>query len=666
MQVRRGYKFVLIIGILTGCYQTLLTQVVLQDRHFNTFREGISAAGSGDYNLAIDLFGRILKETPNHIDALTHLGVTLLESNQKIDSAISLFNKVLEIIPPEDHFDPFGIYIHLNLARAYNLSLNPQQALSVLNYIEDSIKTDDIRADFVRELNQTRNFIIHFNNPIQINVTDGILKEVNSEFDDHSPLVNLTGQKMFFTSRRATRNDYLLEDKQYSENLFMSKFDGIEWNEPILIEELYSPGEHISILSLSPDETQLFLYKSDGRPSRNIYVSQLVNNKWQKPVKLPKSINSKWNETHASLSPDQSTLYFTSNRPGGFGGLDIYAVKKNTKGKWGKPVNLGPNINSIYDEEAPMIHPDGKTLYFNSNGQSSMGGFDVFYSQKLPDGSWAKAVNLGYPINSPDDDLFFLPTLDKSEAYMTSYRFSESKGRSNIYHLSFKDSIQGSLTIIEGLVKNPKKLPLEQIRMLVWRENDEQLIGDFRPNIHSGKYLLILESDENYIIKEATPKEITSIDTLYVSGDLAFNQSKKIMMVEDIKMMPPLIPKQTSSPISLKNDSIKLTSNEINKLIPLKDDVTKEELKAEAINSSKYTIQVLALNKRPRASREYLEGLDIKQIKIYKGKDGYRRYVIGEFENELEATKYKLKIQAGGRFQDAWIRKLSTIMQISN
>lgn len=666
MEVRWSYKFVLIFGILLGCYQLTYTQVILQDKHITTFREGISAASAGDYNLAIDLFGKILEESPNHIDALTHLGVTLLESNQKADSAISLFNRVLEIIPPEDHFDPFGIYIHLSLARAYNLNSNPQKAFSVLSYIEDSIKTEDLRVEFEKDLNQTKNFIIHFNNPIQINVTDKSLKKINSEYDDHSPLVNLTGRKMFFTSRRATRKDYLLEDKQYSENLFMSEFDGVEWKEPILIEELYSPGEHISILSLSPDETQLFLYKSDGKPSRNIYVSQFVNNKWQKPVKMPKKINSKWNETHASLSPDQSTLFFTSNRPGGFGGLDIYAVKKNASGKWGKPVNLGPNINSIYDEEAPMIHPDGKTLYFNSNGLSSMGGFDVFYSQKLADGSWAKAVNLGYPINSPDDDLFFFPNLDKSEAYMTSYRFSENKSRSNIYHLSFNADAKGSLTIVEGLVKNPQKQPLEQIRMLVWKKDNEQLIGDFRPNIHSGKYLLILESDENYVIKEATPKEITSIDTLYIPGDLAFNQSKQIMMVEDIKMMPPLIPKQIYSGISLKNDTIELTSNETNKLIPIKDDVTKEELKAEAINSSKFTIQVLALNKRPRASREYLEGLDIKQIKIYKGKDGYRRYVIGEFENDLEATKYMIKIQAGGRFQDAWIRKLSTIKQISN
>ena len=416
---------------------TVHGQVVLGDRHSGTFRRAVNAADQGDYQTARDLLGNILKDNPLHMDALTQLGVVFMETNQQLDSAQALFNRVLAQVPEEDLYDPFSVYLHQLKARTYNLQLQPRKALAMLEVVKDSIALDDLRAEVQQEFQHTNNAILLLDNPIQLNIRD-VGKNINSEYDDHSPLVDLSGRRMYFTSRRASGNDRLLPDDQYFENIYVAEHDGRTWQKPRLVESLYNRNEHMSLLSLSPDGSQLFLYQSDGKVTRNLSVSRLINGIWQTPELLPAPINSYYDETHASLSPDQSTLYFTSNRPGGYGGLDIWAVRKDAYGQWGEPWNLGPAINTAGDEESPMMHPDGTTLYYISNGPHSMGGFDVLYSQLQTDSTWARAVNMGYPVNTPDDDLFFLPTLDKSEAYLTSFRFNEEEGRSDIYNVNFE------------------------------------------------------------------------------------------------------------------------------------------------------------------------------------------------------------------------------------
>ncbi len=670
---------------LVGQVAISLSQVVLRDKHHNTFRKGILAADEGDHAAAIDFFTQIINETPDHIDALTQLGVTYMESNQQMDSAIILFDKVLSLIPPEDIYDPFGIYLHQVKARTYNLMLQPRQALAVLNNIKDSVRLDDLKAEVGLELQQTANAIILLDNPIKLKITD-LGPAVNSEFDDHSPLVNITGQEMYFTSRRPLGKDRKLPDNQFFENIFKSVNTGNGWQPPAAVDELIKRNEHLSILSLSADGNMLFLYKDEGRITRNLFVSHRVNEKWQEPEKLPAPINSDFDETHASLSPDMSTLYFTSNRPGGYGGLDIYEVNKDKYGEWGEPRNLGPAINTPYDEETPMMHPDGQTLYFNSDGPFSMGGFDVLYSQKLADGHWAAAVNMGYPVNSPDDDLFFMPTLDKSEAYLTTFRFSEGHGHSSIYHVTFEEAPGGALAVIEGAMENPDNLPLEHLRILVWRESDNHKVGEFRANTHTGKYLLVLEAGESYRIQEATPETTKNIDTLHISREMAINQKNRILMVEDVKMFSPLVPRQLQEPELLLAAIPDVSEGQAS---PSKSTLTVIEASAPAERAvptspvstrvdpperapfpstsiaNTYTIQILALKKRHTANERYLAGLDTSEIKTYKGKDGYLRYVIGYFDDQSAAESYLKSIKSNDRFQDAWIRELSRLEKMS-
>lgn len=681
MQISKPFRIFLTIIFLVGQIGVSLSQVVLRDKHHNTFRKGIMAADQGDYGTAIDFFTQILKETPDHIDALTQLGVTYMESNQQMDSALILFDKVLSLIPPEDIYDPFGIYLHQVKARTHNLMLQPRKALAVLNIVKDSVKLDDLKAELSLELQQTANAIILLDNPIKLKITD-LGPTVNSDFDDHSPLVNITGQEMYFTSRRPLAKDRKLPDNQYFENIFLSTNEGDGWQPPVAVDELIKRNEHLSILSLSADGNRLFLYKDEGRITRNLFVSQRVNGKWQEPEKLPAPINSEFDETHASLSPDMSTLFFTSNRPGGFGGLDIYEITKDKYGQWGEPRNLGPAVNTAYDEETPMMHPDGQTLYFNSDGPYSMGGFDVLYSQKMPDGHWAAAVNMGYPVNSPDDDLFFMPTLDKSEAYLTAFRLSEKHGHSSIYHVTFEDAPGGALAVIEGTMENPDNLPLEHLRILVWRESDNYKVGEFRANPHTGKYLLVLDANESYRIQEATPEVARDIDTLHISHEMAVTNKNKIMMVEDVKMFSPLIPRQIQEPkphFAMEPDLPEEPTAQSEPSMVVSAETAPAERPIATITSQAkadtpvaptttlkpYTIQILALKKQQHANNRYLAGLDSTKIKTYKGKDGFLRYVIGYFDDPSAAESYLKSLKSNQRFQDAWIRELTLLEKIS-
>jgi hypothetical protein len=230
---------------------------------------------------------------------------------------------------------------------------------------------------------------------------------------------------------------------------FAATKQGSEWSPGKHLQSFYRRSDHESAVSISADGKQMFLFKSDP-DGKNLYTSTLKNGTWGTPVKLPEPINSYSHETHCSLSADGSTLFFTSDREGGFGGLDIYMCKKLPDGTWGSARNLGSNINTPLNEETPMIFLDGKTLYFASEGHASMGMFDMFYSYMQPDSSWIEPVNLGYPINSPTDDLFFVPTIERSQAYYSTSQFDENLGGMDIYLIEFDPHFKGNWLLLKA------------------------------------------------------------------------------------------------------------------------------------------------------------------------------------------------------------------------
>lgn len=629
---------------------------------FRTFKKAMAAAERKDFETAMDLYSEILSQNPDHVDALTQLGVCMVTANQSLDSALVLFNKALNIIPGEDHFSPFGFELQRTIARTHNLNEEPRKALAIFKMLKDSVSDQQLKDDLRTEIVQTRNAAVLLKNPVPLRITN-LGDQFNSNYDDHSPLVSLTGNRIFFTSRRPAERDKELSDGQYSEKVFFAEYNGREWEKPRPMGRFFSRSEHKSILSLSPDGSRIFLFKND-RDGKSIYVSNYRDEEWQEPEKLPYPINSEWAETHASLSPDQSTLFFTSDRPGGYGGLDIYMVKLDEYGRWKDPVNMGPEINSEKDEETPMLHPDGRTLYFASEGHSSMGRFDVFFSQLQRDGNWAEPVNMGHPINTPDDDFFFVPTLDKSQAYYASYRFKENVGRSDIYKVEFDSLYSGSLAVIEGTIQNSKNLPAEHIRILVSRDSDNQNVGNYRPNPATGRYLLFLESGESYTIKEMSPDTVEEKKTINIPEQLAFENSKQVVMVQDPRMMPPLKPEQLPFEVETRKLAVIKPSGGPDPESESEPTPKLQEVKS-TVPKTTYTVQILALRHYPKVGLWFFNGLKLETVNSFEGRDGYLRYVTGRFESFKEAKAYCSKIQEDGRFSDAWIRRWKPLQELS-
>ncbi|MDG1333434.1 MAG: hypothetical protein P8P74_13950 [Crocinitomicaceae bacterium] len=325
---------------------------------------------------------------------------------------------------------------------------------------------------------------------------------INSDMPEYSPVISLDGSALYFTSRRAWENNETDPYKdprinQYPEDVYVSYVDADStWSEPIKLD-FCSPVQNEATIAISSDERKIYIYE-DSTGNGDIYYTDFYNATFQDIQKLEvKDINTKYWETHSMMSHDKETFYFVSDRPGGFGGRDIYMVKlKERKGKedkWGDPINLGPSVNGPGDEDAPFISVDNRTLYFATNDGRSIGGFDIMRTVLEDDDSWMPAENLGYPFNSTNDDIFYTTTLDGSKGYMTSFR-KDGKGEKDIYeihndYLGLKD-----IAVLKGLIKTVDNKPIPEdftikVKLVCIDCDPEENTRLVYPRLRDGKFM---------------------------------------------------------------------------------------------------------------------------------------------------------------------------------
>ncbi len=312
------------------------------------------------------------------------------------------------------------------LGDAYRI--NNQLEAAIENYEEFKSKSDKKLYDLKLVDDQIlacKRAILMEKKPVVISFHN-LGEVINTKYSETHPVVSEDENIMLY----ATQLPF------YQAVFFTKKVNGV-WQQPLnIITELGIDDDCIPTC-LSSDGTEAYFYRSDQFRG-DLYVSNYINGKWTKIRRLNDNVNTKYWESHASLSHDGKTLYFTSNRPGGMGGLDIYMTQRNIGDNWGPPKNLGPVINSSYNEDAPFITSDGKRLYFSSFGHETMGGYDIFYSDKDANGNWTKPVNIGYPLNSTGDDLYFCPVRNGSAGYISKYD-SAGFGRFDIVRVEISD-----------------------------------------------------------------------------------------------------------------------------------------------------------------------------------------------------------------------------------
>jgi len=268
-------------------------------------------------------------------------------------------------------------------------------------------------------------------------------REINSEFEDYAPVLNENEDEIVFTTRRRedNLNENVFDDNKPYEDIFTAKKTGSAWSFAKNIGPVVNNPYHDSNLALSADGSTLFLFKDEGGGDI-FYSERQPGGEFGPPAPMPGIINSSFEEKSVTISVDEKTLYFSSNRPGGFGGLDIYRATKDSKGEWTNVKNLGPTINTDLDDDGPFIDYDGVTLYFSSKGRKGMGGFDVFKTTlDLKSNEWSEPFNLGYPINTPDDDIYIVFSKDGKRAYYSSVR-EDGMGYTDIYLITIPEGIK--------------------------------------------------------------------------------------------------------------------------------------------------------------------------------------------------------------------------------
>lgn len=426
-----------------------------------------------------------------------------------------------------------SIDILLFLGRSYHFNYEFDKALETYSEFIKSLSSKEInkyRKKTEKLMAECKYGKKLYENPVRVFI-ENLDTNINSTASDYSPLISADESMMIFTSRRDnttgnTKND----DGSYCEDIYVAYKENGEWQKAQNIGKPLNTKNNDATVGLSPDGQQLFLFNG-ARNNGDILMCKLEGETWTKPESLPRTINTDFKEASASFSPDGNTMYFVSNRDDvNFGGMDIYVSTKNRKGKWDAPVNLGETVNSEYNEMGVFMHPDSKTLYFSSKGHNTIGGFDVFktvYNDSTK--KWSEPENLGYPVNTTYDDLFFVMTANGRRAYYTSSQ-KGGTGERDIYCITFlhdekcltsnednllaglsetisekekeseKDDFQSKmkLTLLSGVVRDKETLEPVFAEIEIVDNDKNMVISTFSSNSKSGNYLVSLPSGKNY------------------------------------------------------------------------------------------------------------------------------------------------------------------------
>ena len=378
--------------------------------------------------------------------------------------------------------------------------------------------------------------------PVKVEILN-LGKNINSRGGDYAPSLTADGQTLIFTSRRADTKGGAVDkagDYKYFEDIYITKFDSItnDWTKALPIEGKLNTEGHDASLSISPDGNQIYIYRNDG----TVYIGDIFVSKkrrsgiWGEPTALDKQINSSYFESSASLSADGNKLYFVSERQGkkygAIGKGDIYVVEKITKSTWGEPRNLGSVINTPEDEISVYIHPDGKTLFFSSKGHLSMGGYDIFSSRLQLDGTWSAPENLGYPVNTIDDDVHFVLNMDGKIGYYSTIR-EDGLGERDIYKIDLKNydllkGTQKNISIVKGNIE--AKLDGEKVAAdLEFKDAKGEIIAKTNTE-ETGDFLVTLPGNMKYTISVIA----TGYKSQTIEFELPIGEDKTFILVKNI------------------------------------------------------------------------------------------------------------------------------------
>ena len=518
----------------------------------------------GEYYMknAIPFYEKANSFNPNNDELNYKLGVCYFYTRQN-EKAIEHLEKARALNPL------VGQDINLYLGKSYQRNFEWDNAIVAYEYFMAGLEPENetgikLAKKYITECKNGKQLS---EEPVRVWI-DNLGPNINTEYHEYGVAINADATLMMFTSRRPGNVGNLIDPatNDYFEDIYYTEFINDEWTLAQNIGEPINDQGHNASIALSNDGMELILFKGNERTLGDLYVTNKYTGEYESAGSLSKYINSKYHESSASISPDRRKIYFVSDRPEGYGGRDIYVSQwDDRKEEFGPAINIGPTINTEYDEEGVFIHPDGKTLYFSSQGHNTMGDYDIFMST-WDGNAWTRPVNLGFPINSPDIDVFFLVSANKRFGYFTSEK-EGGYGLRDIYQIEFlgkekepvlntEDNLIAALAsplnnvIIEPTVEiTTSKLALVKGVVLDETTNQPlvaemelvdngtgQILATFDSDAASGKFLVSLPSGKNYGIAVNVEGYLFHSENFLVPEETSYREYDLAILMKKIEV----------------------------------------------------------------------------------------------------------------------------------
>lgn len=521
-----------------------------------------------NYAAASEIYEALIDGGERDVDLLYKAGASLVESRE-IQKQLKALPYLEFAYQNKDEKLPREIDLYLGIA--YHKSAQLNKALEHFNAYKKQLGASDNEAlkNLERHFTHAQNALAEITQEKSYKIYR-LEMPINSEYTEYNPVVMADESMMAYTALRPDPR----RPRELVENIFISYKNNGKWSEPKPLD--IQTRSNIGTAGLSPDGRQMIIFISTGNNTGSLYTIDKVGDKWSNPSPLGNNINSGYLETTASITPDGKTIYFASNRRGGMGGMDLYKVEKQPNGSWGPAQNLGPEVNTADNEDAPFIHPNGKILFFTSDGVGSMGGKDIFKTE-LVNGKWSKPENMGYPVNTVADDSYFTLTADGTKGFFSSDR-PGGLGGQDIYAFDMPAQ-EGNipLTLIKGrILAGEDPVPVPTKIKVVDNTNGQTLDYVYNPDEETGNYLIIIPPGKNYdMIIEATGFLPYTININIPEQDYFYELYQQINLSPitqfervvgqkvsvtnafyDTKQENGITPRQANESMLLKNDSI--------------------------------------------------------------------------------------------------------------
>ncbi len=520
-------KILLFLILFISVSNIVVAQNNKKDKH-KLFKQALTEFDNEEFCKALPIFLKYDSLYPNEFEAKYYIGACYLNTPYQKTEGIPY----LEFAAKNgEKFLPAAVF--KDLARVYQLNKKFDEAIiNYKKYLKLSFKDDEYRDYVIKSIADCeyakKNIIDTL--PIEINKINTLINNGNS---NEYPFISTDDELMFFT--RTFRKKQSVVKVDSVSKIYFSEKHNREWGKPKQLKiNLPDTNLKTTMVGISPQGTELFFRIDIDSLNSDLFICKLDGDSCKELKAFNSKINTKFKESMCSITADGKDFYFSSNRPGGYGGFDIYRITKIDETQWATPVNLGNEINTIFDEDGPFIHPDKQTLYFSSKGHIGFGGYDFFVSEyQFFDNAWSEPNNLGYPINTTYNDIGIYLTADARLAYYSSSNNNKNQ-KYDIYVAKFSKSIP--LTLVKGTITDENNTPILAHIKVVDHETQKQLKYIYNSNKKTGKYLMIFPPGKNYDMIVEADGYIPHIVNIYIPEQTYFYSLYQEIHLEKLRL----------------------------------------------------------------------------------------------------------------------------------